>query len=308
MAKIADDNRNLDNPKLRDHVTRHLRDHWTLAKIAVLPTDVIESQLSAYGVAYDRAQFLTMVVGRASAWSIADDWQQQNHLNCKGKEVDFLGLAACELWKRLAPEPPSVEMLDDWMQDGYRLEREGGRAQACDIWWQFWQALVPRFVPHIDTMEEAEAVFVGMQSIFNWSQDFADCLRQVVRDRPDLAARGEQFCREWLAQFAAEGDLVLANFMQAHAAFQFHTGAVTDGWATLDAIPLRWPDDPWSYVRVADAHAGFDGVRHLTRDLAKAEAILRAGLARIPAGTPDRDVIEERLAEIDAIRRPTLHR
>jgi len=31
-----------------------------------------------------------------------------------------LSLAACELWKRWCPQRPSVEMLDDAMQEGYR--------------------------------------------------------------------------------------------------------------------------------------------------------------------------------------------
>ena len=299
VAKIAEDQRHLDDANLAELVRRHLRDHWTLGKVAALATEAIEAQLRAYGVAYSRERFVALTAGRASAWTIANVWQRQNILNCKGKETDFLGLAACELWKRLNPEPASVEMLDDWMQDGYRLQTDGRVVEACDLWWRVWRSLLPRFVPAIDTMEAANVVFTGSQMIFNWAQDFADCLVKAVSDEPRLASRGAQYCQEWLAQFTGEGATTAANFRYELARFLFHMDESAEAEVALDGILARWPDDVWSYVRVADAVGGFDAMPGLARDLVRARTVLEAGLARLPANAPDRDLLEERLAGIE---------
>ena len=70
-------------------------------------------------------EFEALARGRGSAWSISQTWLASPTVVCTGVEEDFLGLAACELWKRLLPQRPSIEMLDDWMQEGYESFRRG---------------------------------------------------------------------------------------------------------------------------------------------------------------------------------------
>jgi hypothetical protein len=41
------------------------------------------------------------------------------------RDDDFLGVAACGLWEHYCPGRASVEMLDDWMQEGYELSMSG---------------------------------------------------------------------------------------------------------------------------------------------------------------------------------------
>jgi hypothetical protein len=47
------------------------------------------------------------------------------------RDDDFLGIAACELWEHYCPERPSVEMLDDWMQEGYDLSTSPRGWRTC---------------------------------------------------------------------------------------------------------------------------------------------------------------------------------
>jgi len=72
-----------------------------------------------------------------SAWEVAEMlWPKQ--LKSLEKNVsDVAGLAACLLWQRLYDEKKltkvSVEMLDDWMEKGYKL-LDIDRFEACRIW------------------------------------------------------------------------------------------------------------------------------------------------------------------------------
>jgi hypothetical protein len=53
------------------------------------------------------------------AWSIAEEWLVRRTSRSGRRDEDFFGLAACEFWKRLLSDRPSVEMLDDWMPSAY---------------------------------------------------------------------------------------------------------------------------------------------------------------------------------------------
>jgi hypothetical protein len=207
-------------------------------------------------------------------------------------------LAACELWKRWLAERPSFEMIDDWMQECYDLERRQRYTDACDIWWKVWRILKPRFSPEMRTMEAAEVVFGGTQCIFNWSGDFELCLGNALRDEPRYAAVGVEYCREWIAQFTDESEMNQVNFRRALAAFLFHIGDVAEGEATLKAIVDRWPQNGWGYVALADAYAHLFGSSGPARDDTRAMAMLEQGIAAIGPRDPDREVLLERLAEV----------
>ena len=52
---------------------------------------------------------------------------------------DFLGLAACELWRRFSPDPPSLERIDDWLCEGYNFSDDKNPSQAIAAWWKVWE-------------------------------------------------------------------------------------------------------------------------------------------------------------------------
>jgi len=105
-----------------------------------MSTDEIESRLSLTGVVDDRAQFAEQTKSRRSASDIADEWGR-HLIGLKAAELDFLRLAACELWRRFCPDRPSVEMIDDWLCEGYAFAAEGKPAEALAAWWKVWEAL-----------------------------------------------------------------------------------------------------------------------------------------------------------------------
>jgi len=283
-----------------------LREWWTTKKVAAMTTEAIEEHLAAFGVKHTRERFVKLASDRDSAWTISEAWRKDDSVKCTEKEEDFLGLAACELWKRLVPAPPSMEMIDDWMQEGYDLVEQGRKPEACSTWWRVWSALLPRFTPEMHTMRAVEDAFNGYQSVFNWSQDFEMHLGNAARHDVLYAAMGRQYCTEWMAQFPDENDGMQVSFRRALASFLFRLGETTKMSAVLHRLPEEWPQNVWSYVALADAYSHFfSGEYDLPLDVGKAIGYLEQGLAVAARDPCDRDVIEERLAEL---RKPSYAR
>ena len=284
--------------ELTEQLKRGLRDKWTISKVASMSTERIEQKLRGLGVKHTRERFLHMAEGHQSAWSIGQTWLETAGVPRRVNDEDFIGLAACELWKRLLPDRPSVEMIDDWMQEGYEHDEGRRLVEATRIWWKVWETLRSRFSPSIRTMTAAEAVFRGTQVVFNWCQDFENCLHNVVIENPEFAGLGKQYCTEWLAQFSDEGGHTQVNFLRALARFQFHLGETSAGEATLHGIIDRWPEDAWGYVALADAYSHFwRGDPGPERDFARALGYVEQGLV-IATDPEDRTALLERLEEL----------
>lgn len=294
-AKLAEDRRLLADPAMKERVERHLRDDWTLAKVAAMSTEAIEEQLRQCGVRYTREAFLEEARRRFSAWSFAAQWLDSDPVIWHGKKEDFLGIAACELWKRLMPGQPSMEMLDDWMQEGYASAEDGREVEACEAWWRVWQHLRGRLPPHVRTSRAAEAVFHGLQSVGNWCGDFELQLHNAALDDRRFAQIGKQFCEEWLSQFPDEKERALLAFHRAHGNFLLRLGD-PHGEAVLVGITERWPESPWGWAALADEYACPNRAGSpLPRDLVRAREWLERGLSKV---TEDREALEERLRDV----------
>ena len=280
--------------ELSRKVRRAIRDGWTISKLASMTTEAIEDKVRSLGIPHTRERFARLAEGRESAWSVGQTWIALGRAGHGNDDIDFLCLAACELWKRLLPDRPSVEMIDDWMQEGYEHDMAGRHGDATEIWWKVWQTLRARFPPGVRTMSAADAVFSGTQLIFNWCQDFELALENAVIDSPGLAGLGKRYCSEWLTQFPDEDGEVQVGFRRTLAGFQFCLGETSAGEATLHGIVERWPEDVWGYVALADAYGRFRPREPgPERDVARALGYLERGLA-ITGTQRDRDVLVER--------------
>jgi len=245
-------------------------------------------------VRHTRERFLELAAGRWSAWSVAEVWLARDPVTCKGKDEDFVGLAACELWKRWLSDRPSLEMLNDWMQDGYDFMERGLGVEAVEKWWQVWRTLQPRFEPGMTTMDKTRPLYEGTQSLFNWSQDLSMELLNAALEDAEWARRGVQFHREWIAQFPDEDDRMQANFHRDLAECLIRSGDAAAGLTVFHEVVERWPDDVWGYVALADACS--DG--SLPVDLDQARKWIATARARLPAGTRDLYVLDVREAYI----------
>ncbi|HLL53243.1 MAG TPA: hypothetical protein VK447_06850, partial [Myxococcaceae bacterium] len=145
-------------------------------------------------------------------------------------------------------------------------------------------------------------VFNGLQSLFNWTQDFELALEQVSSRDPRYAQLGQQYCSDWIAQFRDEGGLEQVNIRRTLAFFRFRLGDAGGAAAALHETVERWPGNVWGYVALADAYSHADpGGNIFPLDPQKARSYLERALALPGLDEYERDAVHERLEELSRV-------
>jgi hypothetical protein len=294
IAKMADD------PETRAEVDATLgrkarRKLWTPSQLGAMSTDEIEKRLRDLGVDPSRDRFLELPEGYTSAWELSDVWREEIPRGRWDAEVDdFVGLAACELWKRHSPDRPSVEMLDDWMQDGYMLDMSNRCAEAASLWSKLWRVLSGRFTPGMTTFDDADVLVAGTQCVGNWMQDFLTTLRNVSIDEPAYAEKGVEVIEQALEQFSDEAPRERAYILTEHAFFYFRLGQDEAGEKILVDIIAKHGDWGGGYACLSDNLSDTPPGGSQPRDLDRAISLLEQALAR-PVADPEDWDLERRL-------------
>jgi len=266
------------------------RRFWTPAKLTALETHDIQAQLRTLDVDPSRERFLSLAANTSSAWDVSKQWRRSLRRTLSRHETDFVGLAACELWKRYCPERPSFEMLDDWMQQGYEQMMKQQSTAACDQWLKAWDVIRTRLEPEMRTTGSAEVVFNGTQNLFNWVQDFALELSNAARREPRYADVGIRLCRDVLKQFPDEGDLFVINFRADLGQFLFMAGDSDDGEQVFREMIADHPDLAAGYARLSDMLADRARKENRPEDLHRAKELLALALAKPVKDAADYDL------------------
>lgn len=275
--------------------------HWSLEEIDSFSTNEIVSKLRAFGVPFETAQFLEDVKKFYSGEELADHWWKEHPITATGFDRDFLWMASIVLWKRLAPEVPSSESLDDMMKQGYQLLKqrdEGGRRrnvmEACNLWLEVWELLKPRFRADMKSIQDAECVFDGMQSLHNWSQDLEMDLHNAGLEGPSFFEKRIQYCREFCDFFPDSGELLIHNMKRAEAEAHFALGREEEGDRLFEALIEQFPDNAWGYIGWGDVYAW--PILDRQRDMEKAAKIYEMGLN---SNVKDKEDLQDRLRELE---------
>jgi hypothetical protein len=225
----------------------------SIVQVAAMTDEALLDQLRRCGIEATPERFRELARGTSSAWGIGERWAPSVNRLLTVNETDFLSLAACELWKRWCPDPPSVEMLDDWMQDGYTARERLQGGLAVELWLKTWGHLHRRFTPDMRQCGDSECVFNGTQALFNWTQDLADALLDIARNDRRYAAPTVRYAREVLSQFTLENRGYLNVFHTALAAAYFLDGQPQEGEAFCRALIAADPFSACGYVTFAEA-------------------------------------------------------
>lgn len=301
VAKLAEDPElEFVAPELATQLRRHRKEGWTSARVALMSTEVIQSQLRTFGVPFDPGAFAERALDRGSAWDIATAWIEEHPVVCRRRDQVFLGLAAVELWKRLAGDRLSEEALDDEMQKGYALLRQGRDEEGAEAWWTFWQRARTRIPGDVRQLEDAGLV-AGMQFESNWTSDFRELLEDLVRWGLFDPGRAVAFILGLRELFPAQDESAQVSWNGDLARFLFASGRQDEAVRTLEEGLLRWPRDPWVYVAVADEYSHLFRGREamVEKDLDRARSVLHAGLAAVDPDARGCDVLLDRLQELD---------
>ena len=296
VAKLFEESEHFARMQRRE--PERARQFCTLRKVAALSTEEIVIRLRKLDVDATREAYLAQAEGRTSAWALSEPWREAGLKKPLLRyEDDFLGLAACELWKRYCPERPSIEMLDDEMQAGYRRSMEGEGARACAHWARVWETIRERLLPEMRTIDDAAAVFSGTQALYNWIQDYLVEIRNAAVDERGCAETGVRLCEEVLAQFPDEDELFLINFRGDLGELLCLAGEPERGERVFLELIRDYPDTAAGYARLADLLGYGPTPGSEPTDRQRAQQVLEEALARPVTDAADYD-LELRLSDL----------
>lgn len=195
---------------------------------------------------------------------------------------------------KLETDGPNFDRLENLMQAGYALAN-ANLAGACEKWRLAWDEFLALFdrggFKSIDAFDRR---FRGTQYVSNWVQDFEMELGNAAIDDPRWHAQRIAFCEEFLRRFSAADEHATENMRRALAEAEFGSERGAHG----DALYEQWlADDPrwgWGWIGWADNY--YLRAARAKRDLSRAEALLRQGLA-VPEVRYREDILE-RLATL----------
>ena len=108
------------------------------------------------------------------------------------------------------------------------------------------------------SIEDTAKVFSGMQSLYNWCQDFEQELHNAgIYDRFFYQKRIE-YCREFYSFFPDSDELLTINMKRAEAESYFSLGKVEEGDQAFRALIEEFPDNVWGYIGWGDMYYLFN--------------------------------------------------
>lgn len=273
--------------------------HWSLEEIKALSTDEIMQQLKNLGLPCTEEQFLEEIKDYHSPREVAEKWIETYSVK-EGLDKDFLYPAASVLWERLAPPMRTLtkitpEQLDDMIQKGYDLLRENMVTEACDLWLEAWEHLKPHFSPEMKSIDKAEDVFLGAQSLYNWCQDLEMELGNAGLDDRSYFERRINYAQEFCVLFPESDRLLMENMKRAEAESCFALGRGDQGEQIYSQLVERYPRSAWAYIGWADQYWLFPFDDNMPPDYEKAEKIYRMALE---GDVDDKDAVRERLEDL----------
>lgn len=271
------------------------RAHWqeTIKLVEDLDDEELVEELARGKINASLSAFMRHAKKHTSAWELSEKWRKkiQRPLN-RGDEA-FLRLAVCELWKRRLPGRPSIEMIEDWMQEGYTLWMTGHLAHACDRWSETWEAIRPLLRSEMRTTDDADKTLCGTQHIHNWLQDFLLELQNAAIETPRFADTGLALCNAILEQFPDDKPATIEGWTQDLADFCFLADRREEGERIFENLIRNNPDETSHYVHLAE-NLGSGPRGKAPIDLPRAIDVIEQAIAR-PVPEAESYGLEDRL-------------
>lgn len=252
-------------------------ERWRMEEVKDLSTRQIVQKLRHFGVDFEEKQFLKDVENFRSAGKLADHWMETHTVEAKGFDEDFIWMAAVILWERLIPDVPNVEQIDEKMQEGYDLLREGKEPEACSHWLDAWELIKEIKPPEATSLKEIDDALHTTQSVHNWCQDIERELRSAGREDEKYYRDLIRYVHEFFETFPRfESDLIDLNMRRAEADSHFELGEFEKGEERYEKLTEKHPDNIYGYLSWGDQYR-FEK-RKPDPDYEKAEGLYLSGL------------------------------
>jgi tetratricopeptide (TPR) repeat protein len=265
----------------------------TLASGRALSDEALLGKLASLGLGMDRDEFLRRTRSYLSAQEMAEAVYANPPQRLSDEETEWVWIAFTCLWERWSPERPSLEMIDDRMQEGYKARARGDRQEACRLWLETWKSIWAVVeARHLGSVEEFDELFRGTQSLFNQVQDF-------LMELHNAGFREKSFHLERLAVLEAllgrfELGILLPNIRNDLGETLFFLGRPEQAEQLYRQWLAETPRWGWGWIRWSDGYTFC--IPGMEKNQARAEQILKQGLA-IP-DVEERRYLLERLADL----------
>ncbi|XXT16072.1 hypothetical protein WME94_38165 [Sorangium sp. So ce429] len=263
-----------DHSFARAHETSHplYAAVWTREKVCALETSALVARLEQLGIRVDHDRFIaeTPRFGSAVRWA-RETWLPFAAAHADVHARDFVALAACELWKRWRPEPPSQESLHELLLLGEDHADRHDDIAATEHWIRFWRCLRPLLTPELRTTSAAgELLGVDASVLFNWASDFSMAATYAATQDAALGRRAAEVQGEILTQFSTEADAWRLPLACDRAEVLYVTGERIEAERILREQIEAHPTSAGAYVRLAELWAPYESKDReaITRSLA----------------------------------------
>lgn len=267
------------------------RAHWqeTIATIEQLDESALVNFLARLKVNASTSAFMRRAKKHTSAFALSETWRK-NITSTFGQGDDaFFRLSICKLWQLRLPNRPSIEMIDDWMQEGYTLWMTGYRARGCDRWAETWRAILPLLKPEMRNTGAADKLLRGTQHIHDWLQDFLLELQNAAMVQSRFADTGIDIINQLLQQFPDESHHTLQNWRGDLGQSYYLAGRFDEGERVFQNLIRDFPDHAEGYARFADILA-FGPRDDAPIDIPRAIALIEKAITRPVIDATDYDL------------------
>lgn len=271
-----------------------IMNRWTPRKVRALDTEEILRRLAEIGLAVTPGSFGAEAEGKTSAWKLGAGWATGLGRKLSTDDDDFVCHAACVLWSRFLPDRPSVEMVDDWMQDGYDAPNS---IAMCEHWLKVWAYFKQQFRPELRRPWDLDDSFPGLQSFSGWIQDFMLELINASLESKAFAAPAIEVYETFLAQFPDDAEVNVRGNRKDLAEIYCIGGDQQMGERLMERVVADWPGSAIGYIGMSEA-LGFRKQNGLAVDVTERIGWLEKARAVSPEEAADFD-IDERIADLE---------
>jgi len=191
---------------------------WTLKKVRKMSTADIIEKLESMNIDFEIERFKKQAQNYISAIQLAEDHYYTQNFQAPDQEEDFIWLAIIELWNRIIPEKFNIEMIDDFIQDGYEDIGKQDSRSGIEKWEKAWDMIMSIVPPQIKSVKDADKFISGLsQSIFNWCQDFEMELANAGRGDDSFHMKRIKYCQDFCRIFPNSDESIIKKMLNAEA-------------------------------------------------------------------------------------------
>jgi hypothetical protein len=167
---------------------------------------------------FETERFKKQAQNYISAIQLAEDHYYTQNFQAPGQDEDFIWLAIIELWNRIIPEKFNMEMIDDFIQDGYEDIEKRNHMDGVEKWEKAWNMIKSIVPPQIKSVEDADKFISGLtQSIFNWWPEFVMELANAALEDSSFYLKRIKCCQDFCRIFPDSDELMIKNMLKAEA-------------------------------------------------------------------------------------------